>query len=340
MANQEWKKNLGFLESIMFDPVTSGILGLGEGIMSLFGVSEKNSQIDALKDDYEKMKYSEDAMSRRQSDVKRLYGNSVDSMIGAGGLLNGDTAREIAKTKTFMESAKAILDQRMKDEQVNLGITDKINQLESQKSGYIPSVMGMLSGGLQGVFGATQSSMAMDQKEQQNDLLRDLMDNKDGVKPQGSNLINNLTSGMNDAQKLAQQKGIEERLPQYFREALDMKNNLGISDSEISSRDQSYWDNKNSKGNYNPNLNVNTPSMPKPIDYFNTSDSMQVNPFDEVIKKFTRTGEQVNKPLQKSYLDNELYPDEQMYQSILNLLPNLTSFLPKKKKQSKILGGI
>jgi len=175
MANQQWKKNLGFLESIMFDPVTSGILGLGEGIMSLFGVSEKNSQIDALKNDYEKMKFTEDQMARRQSDVKRLYGNSVDSMIGAGGLLNGDTAREIAKTKTFMESAKAMLDQRMKDEQVNLGITDKINQLEGQKSGYIPSVMGMLSGGLQGVFGATQASMGMDRQEAQDKLLENYM---------------------------------------------------------------------------------------------------------------------------------------------------------------------
>lgn len=340
MADQQWKKNLGFLESIMFDPVTSGILGLGEGIMSLFGVSEKNSQIDALKNDYEKMKFTEDQMARRQSDVKRLYGNQLDSMNGAAGLLNGNVYKSIQVAKQASETAKGILEQRFKDEQTNLGITDKINQLEGQKSGYIPAVANTIAQTAQGIFGAVQASMGMDQKEQQNDLLRDLMDNKDGVKHQGSNLINNLTSGMNDAQKLAQQKGIEERLPQYFREALDMKNNLGISDSEISSRDQSYWDNKNSKGNYNPNLNVNTPSMPKPIDYFNTSDSMQVNPFDEVIKKFTRTGEQVNKPLQKSYLDNELYPDEQMYQPLLNLLPNLTSFLPKKKKQSKILGGI
>ena len=181
MADQQWKKNLGFLESIMFDPVTSGILGLGEGIMSLFGVSEKNSQIDALKNDYEKMKLTEDQMARRQSDVKRLYGNSVDSMIGAGGLLNGDTAREIAKTKTFMESAKAMLDQRMKDEQTNLGITDKINQLEGQKSGYIPGVMGMLSSGLQGVFGATQASMGMDQKELENDIIKNMFNPSTGT---------------------------------------------------------------------------------------------------------------------------------------------------------------
>ena len=175
MADQQWKKNLGFLESIMFDPVTSGILGLGEGIMSLFGVSEKNSQIDSLKNDYEKMKFTEDQMARRQSDVKRLYGNQLDSMNGAAGLLNGNVYKSIQVAKQASETAKGILDQRMKDEQVNLGITDKINQLEGQKSGYIPAVANTIAQTAQGIFGAVQASMGMDRQEAQDKLLADYM---------------------------------------------------------------------------------------------------------------------------------------------------------------------
>jgi len=189
--DKKWKKNLGFLESIMFDPVASGILGLGEGIMNLFGVSEKNSQIDALKDDYEKMKFSEDAMSRREARVKQIFGNLNNSMTGASQYLNGDTMRAMQNTKLATESAKATLDQRLKDEQYNMSITDKINQLEGQKAGYIPAIMGMLSGGLQGVFSATQLGMAMDSKEKEQDMIDRLFGSKDGATvsgnaPQGS----------------------------------------------------------------------------------------------------------------------------------------------------------
>ena len=181
MADQQWKKNLGFLESIMFDPVTSGILGLGEGIMSLFGVSEKNSQIDDLKNDYEKMKFTEDQMARRQSDVKRLYGNQLDSMNGAAGLLNGNVYKSIQVAKQASETAKGILEQRFKDEQTNLGITDKINQLEGQKSGYIPAVANTIAQTAQGIFGAVQASMGMDQKELENDIIKNMFNPSAGT---------------------------------------------------------------------------------------------------------------------------------------------------------------
>lgn len=177
MADREWKKNLGFLEGLMFDPVMGGILGLSEGIMGLFGVGEKNSQIDDMKSDYEKMKLTEDQMSRRQSNVKQVFGNLSNSMLGASQYLNGDTMRAMQGSKLATESAKAMLDQRMKDEQTNLGITDKINQLEGQKAGYVPAIANMFGQGLQGIFNAEMASQTKDQQEQQNAILKRLMGN-------------------------------------------------------------------------------------------------------------------------------------------------------------------
>jgi len=227
--DKKWKKNLGFLESIMFDPVTSGLLGLGEGIMNLFGISEKNSQIDSLKNDYEKMKYSEDVMSRREARVKQIFGNLNNSMTGASQYLNGDTMRAMQNTKLATESAKATLDQRLKDEQYNMSITDKINQLEGQKAGYVPAIMSMLSGGLQGVFSATQSSMAMDQKEYENDLIKEMMYGKSGDKYTG---VTNPVTGQDVViPKKAEINPIQQDTPQRnVWDILGIENkNLGIN---------------------------------------------------------------------------------------------------------------
>jgi len=228
MANQEWKKNLGFLESIMFDPVTSGILGLGEGIMSLFGVSEKNSQIDSLKNDYEKMKYSEDAMARRENRVKQVFGNLSNSMIGASQYLNGDTMRAMQNSKLATESAKGMLEQRMKDEQVNLGITDKINQLEGQKSGYVPAVANTIAQTAQGIFGAVQASMGMDQKELENDIIKNMFNPPTGT-PTG---VTNPVTGQDVViPKKAEINPIQQDTPQKnVWDILGIENkNLGIN---------------------------------------------------------------------------------------------------------------
>ena len=306
MADQQWKKNLGFLESIMFDPVTSGILGLGEGIMSLFGVSEKNSQIDDLKNDYEKMKFTEDQMARRQSDVKRLYGNQLDSMNGAAGLLNGNVYKSIQVAKQASETAKGILDQRMKDEQVNLGITDKINQLEGQKSGYVPAVANTIAQTAQGIFGAVQASMGMDQKEQQNDLLRSLMGNE----PSGT--ATGVTSPITGREVYIPDKA-DTSLVNQDAKTLPKRNVwdiLGISDNIQS-----------------PNAKIGTQSE-----------------IDEALLNFGKISQtkfqypEMNSLNQKFFIPNQQTFNEED-SMLMNLLPNFSNLISKKKKTS-LYGGL
>lgn len=298
--DKKWKKNLGFLESIMFDPVTSGILGLGEGIMNLFGVSEKNSQIDALKDDYEKMKFSEDAMSRREARVKQIFGNLNNSMTGASQYLNGDTMRAMQNTKLATESAKATLDQRLKDEQYNMSITDKINQLEGQKAGYVPAIMSMLSGGLQGVFGATQSSMAMDQKEEENAMIRDLFGPKKTETPltttQNTNVpLNTNPSAMSAAQKEAMKQN-EINRNQYMQNAMVLKSQLDVTNNDITQSSKTYFDRKQKQnypiGNFLPNLNLNIPLEDTDFQGIDNNKLGFKNITENIIKEFTRQREE------------------------------------------------
>lgn len=190
--DSKWRKELGFLEGLMFDPVTSGILGGIQGIAGLFGIGEQNSQIDDAIEGYKKLRISEDAMGRRQTETKRMYGSMVDSMIGAGQYLNSDTARAMQNAKLTGQSVEAQLKQRMSDEQRNLQIDEQITKLEGSKKGYTEGVTGLLGGALQGIFNATQLGMAMDSKEKEQDQIDRLFGLKDGAttssqdRPQGS----------------------------------------------------------------------------------------------------------------------------------------------------------
>jgi len=65
--NSKWRKELGFLEGLMFDPVTSGILGAAQGLMGLFQTNEQNSKIDDVIKSYKDMRYTDDQMARRGS---------------------------------------------------------------------------------------------------------------------------------------------------------------------------------------------------------------------------------------------------------------------------------
>ena len=189
--DSKWRKELGFLEGLMFDPVTSGILGAAQGLMGLFQTNEQNSKIDDVIKSYKDMRYTDDQMARRGSEIKRMYGSMVDSMIGAGQYLNSDTARTIQNAKLTGQSLEAQMKQRMSDEQRNLQIDEQITKLEGSKQGLLGSVAGILSGGLQGVFNATQLGMAMDSKEKEQNMIDRLFGSKDGATvsgnaPQGS----------------------------------------------------------------------------------------------------------------------------------------------------------
>lgn len=182
-TDSKWRKELGFLEGLMFDPVTSGILGAAQGLMGLFQTSEQNSKIDDAIESYKDMRFTEDQMARRGSDVKRMYGSMVDSMIGAGQYLNSDTARALQNAKLTGQSLEAQMKQRMSDEQRNLQIDEQITKLEGSKQGYLGGIAGILSGGLQGIFNATQLGMAMDSKEKEQDMIDQYM-NPDKYKNQ------------------------------------------------------------------------------------------------------------------------------------------------------------
>lgn len=153
-----------------------GAVGAGTGLLSsLLGSSSKNSSIDDLLEEIKKNKYSEDEISRRQNEVKRTYGNTVDSMIGASGFLNGDTARMIANSKIATQSAQAQIKERFALEDQNKQLDLKAAELSGQKIGTAgilsSALLDTLNTGIQGY--TTGSYLDMLNPTQETNLTKD-----------------------------------------------------------------------------------------------------------------------------------------------------------------------
>ena len=158
-------------------PLLLGAIGAGTGLLSsLLGSSSKNSQIDDLLEELKKSRYSEDDISRRQNEVKRTYGNTVDSMIGASGFLNGDTARMIANSKIATQSAQAQIKERFALEDQNRQLDLKSAELSGQKIGTAgilsSALLDTLNTGIQGY--TTGGYLEMNEKSNPlSDLMKD-----------------------------------------------------------------------------------------------------------------------------------------------------------------------
>lgn len=151
-------------------PLLLGAIGAGTGLISsLLGSSSKNSQIDDLLEELKKSRYSEDDISRRQNEVKRTYGNTVDSMIGSAGFLNGDTARMIANSKIATQSAQAQIKERFALEDQNKQLDLKSAELSGQKIGTAgilsSALLDTLNTGIQGYTTGSYLDMLNPTKE-------------------------------------------------------------------------------------------------------------------------------------------------------------------------------
>ena len=132
-----------------------GGVGAGVGLLSsLLGGKGKNDQIDEVLEQLKKQRYSDDQIARKGSEIKRMYGSMVDSMIGAGQYLNSDTARALQNAKLTGESIKAQLRVRDSMEQYNKQLDLKSAELEGQKvsdwSMFGDGLLSALNTGIQG----------------------------------------------------------------------------------------------------------------------------------------------------------------------------------------------
>lgn len=157
-----------------------GAVGAGTGLLSsLLGNASKNNQVDDLMEELKKRRYSEDQISRRQNEVKRTYGNTVDSMIGSAGFLNGDTARMIANSKIATQSAQAQIKERFALEDQNKQLDFKTAELSGQKigtAGMISSaLMDTLNTGIQGYTTGSYLDMLNPTKNVTEDLTTEVL---------------------------------------------------------------------------------------------------------------------------------------------------------------------
>ena len=163
-------------------PLLLGAIGAGTGLLSsLLGSSSKNSQIDDLLEELKKSRYSEEQIARRQNEVKRTYGNTVDSMIGSAGFLNGDTARMIANSKIATQSAQAQIKERFALEDQNRQLDLKSAELSGQKVGTAgilsSALLDTLNTGIQGYTTGSYLDMLNPTKDVTETLTNDILNN-------------------------------------------------------------------------------------------------------------------------------------------------------------------
>jgi len=163
-------------------PLLLGAIGAGTGLLSsLLGSSSKNSQIDDLLEELKKSRYSEDQIARRQNEVKRTYGNTVDSMIGSAGFLNGDTARMIANSKIATQSAQAQIKERFALEDQNKQLDLKSAELSGQKIGTAgilsSALLDTLNTGIQGYTTGSYLDMLNPTKDVTETFTNDVINN-------------------------------------------------------------------------------------------------------------------------------------------------------------------
>jgi len=160
--------------------VLLGAVGAGTGLLSsLLGNASKNNQVDDLIEELKKKRYTEDQISRRQNEVKRTYGNTVDSMIGSAGFLNGDTARMIANSKIATQSAQAQIKERFALEDQNRQLDLKSAELSGQKIGTAgmlsSALMDTLNTGIQGYTTGSYLDMLNPTKNVTEDLTTEVL---------------------------------------------------------------------------------------------------------------------------------------------------------------------